>query len=92
MSTSSANSFVLTAMCPVAGPVDKAPASNGYKPGFAAKLMLKDLKLAQQAALMANTASPLGSTAAAAFEMHIAHGNGDLDTSSIIKLIKPDIE
>lgn len=91
MSTSSANSFVLTAMCPVAGPVEKAPASNGYKPGFAAKLMLKDLKLAEQAAIMANTASPLGGVAASAFEMHIAHGNGDLDTSSIIKLIKPDV-
>jgi 3-hydroxyisobutyrate dehydrogenase len=91
MSTSSANSFALTSMCPVAGPSEKSAANNGYKPGFAAKLMLKDLKLAEQAAIMANTPSPLGGVAASAFEMHIAHGHGDLDTSSIIKLLKPDI-
>ncbi|MBU2531296.1 MAG: 3-hydroxyisobutyrate dehydrogenase [Alphaproteobacteria bacterium] len=92
MSTSSANSFVLNAMCPVAGPVEKAPSSNGYKPGFAAGLMLKDLRLAQSAALMAKTSTPLGAAAAAAFAIHSANGNDHLDTSSIIKLIKPDIK
>ncbi len=91
MSTSSANSFVLNGMCPVAGPVPTAPSSNGYKPGFAAALMLKDLRLAQSATLMAGTSTTLGAAAAAAFAMHIANGNGDLDTSSIIKLIKPDV-
>jgi 3-hydroxyisobutyrate dehydrogenase len=92
MSTSSANSFVLNVMCPVAGPVPNSASSNGYKPGFAAGLMLKDLRLAQAAALMAGTSTPLGAAAAAAFAIHDANGMSHLDTSSIIKLIKPDIE
>ncbi len=92
MSTSSANSFVLNGMCPVSGPVEKAPSSNDYKPGFAAGLMLKDLRLAQSAALMARVSTPLGAAAAAAFAIHDANGNSHLDTSSIIKLLKPDIE
>ena len=55
------------------------------------KLMLKDLRLSQAAAQMAGTATPLGAAATAAFAMHIANGNGDLDMSSIAKLIKPDL-
>ena len=50
-STSSGQSWSLTSYCPVPGPVPASPANNGYKPGFAAALMLKDLKLAQEAAL-----------------------------------------
>ena len=90
MSTSSAGSFILTRMCPVPGPVPTSAASNGYKPGFMAKLMLKDLRLAQAAAQMAETATPLGAAAAAAFAMHVANGYGDLDMSSIVKLIDKD--
>lgn len=93
ISTSSGGSAVLNLMCPVAGASDnKVPADNGYKPGFAAGLMLKDLRLAQAAALTAGTSTPLGAAAAAAFAIHDANGNSHLDTSSVIKLIKPDIE
>ena len=92
LSTSTADSYMLSRSCPLPGAVPSAPASNGFKPGFAAKLMLKDLRLAQAASLMAGTATPLGAAAAAAFGLHIANGNGELDTSSIVKLIKPDIE
>ena len=49
-STSSGQCWSLTSYCPVPGPVPASPANNGYKPGFAAALMLKDLKLAQEAA------------------------------------------
>ena len=49
-STSSGQCWSLTTYCPVPGPVPTSPANNGYKPGFAAALMLKDLKLAQEAA------------------------------------------
>jgi 3-hydroxyisobutyrate dehydrogenase len=55
-----------------------------------AKLMLKDLRLAQAAAQMAETATPLGAAATAAFSMHVANGFGDLDMSSIVKLINKD--
>ena len=59
--------------------------SNGFKPGFTAKLMLKDaLRLSQAAAQMAGTATPLGAVATAAFAMHVANGFGDLDMSSIV--------
>lgn len=93
ISTSSGASAVLNMMCPVSGATDnKVPADNDYKPGFAAGLMLKDLRLAQAAALTAGTSTPLGAAAAAAFAMHDANGNSHLDTSSIVKVIKPDIE
>ena len=92
ISTSSGNSAVLNMMCPVSGVTNNAPANNDYKPGFAAGLMLKDLRLAQAAALSAGTSTPLGAVAAAAFAIHDANGHSHLDTSSIIKLIKPDIE
>jgi 3-hydroxyisobutyrate dehydrogenase len=91
MSTSSAGSFILSKMCPMPGPVPGSASSNGFKPGFAAKLMLKDLRLSQAAAQMAETATPLGAAATAAFAMHVANGFGDLDVSSIVKLINADI-
>ena len=91
LSTSSASSFILSKMCPMPGPVPSAASSNGFKPGFAAKLMLKDLRLSQAAAQMAETATPLGAVATAAFAMHVANGFGDLDMSSIVKLINPEI-
>ena len=52
--------------------------------------MLKDLRLSQAAAQMAETATPLGAAATAAFAMHVANGFGDLDMSSIVKLIDKD--
>jgi 3-hydroxyisobutyrate dehydrogenase len=91
LSTSSASSFILSKMCPMPGPVPGSASSNGFKPGFAAKLMLKDLRLSQAAAQMAETATPLGAVATAAFAMHVANGFGDLDMSSIVKLINPEI-
>ena len=63
-STSSGQSWSLTSYCPVPGPVPASPANNDYKPGFAAALMLKDLKLAQEAALAAGATTPLGAEAA----------------------------
>jgi 3-hydroxyisobutyrate dehydrogenase len=91
LSTSTASSVILNKLCPMPGPVPGSASSNGFKPGFAAKLMLKDLRLSQSAAQMAGTATPLGAAATAAFAMHIANGFGDLDMSSIVKLINPEI-
>ena len=56
LSTSTASSTILTRMCPMPGPVPGSASSNGFKPGFMAKLMLKDLRLSQSAAQMAETA------------------------------------
>ena len=88
LSTSTADSWALRNMCPAPGPVATAPSARDYQPGFAAALMLKDLRLAQAAAQMAETATPLGATAAATYALHVGNGNGALDTSSIIKLIQ----
>jgi 3-hydroxyisobutyrate dehydrogenase len=91
LSTSSAASFVLTRNCPAPGPVPTSASSNGFKPGFRANLMLKDLRLSQSAAQTAGTPTPLGAAATAAYALHIARGNGELDSSSIIKLINPEL-
>jgi 3-hydroxyisobutyrate dehydrogenase len=91
LSTSSASSFVLTRNCPAPGPVPTSASSNGFKPGFRANLMLKDLRLSQSAAQTAGTATPLGAAATAAYALHIARGNGELDSSSIIRLINPEL-
>ena len=92
LSTSTASSVILTRNCPAPGALPTAASSNGFKPGFAAKLMLKDLRLSQAAAQMAGTATPLGAAATAAYALHVVNGHGDLDSSSIIKLINPDLE
>ena len=66
-STSSGQCWSLTNYCPVPGPVPGAPSNNSYKPGFASALMLKDLKLAQEAAAAAGATTPLGAAAAQMF-------------------------
>jgi len=71
LSTSTASSVILNKLCPMPEPEPGSASSNGFKPGFAAKLMLKDPRLSQSAAQMAGTATPLGAAATAAFAMHI---------------------
>jgi 3-hydroxyisobutyrate dehydrogenase len=60
VSTSSGSSWSMNAYCPAPGVGPKSPADNGYKPGFAADLMLKDLRLSQQAAEACDADTPLG--------------------------------
>lgn len=91
ISTSTGSSRILEGSCPLPGALPGSPSSNAFKPGFMAKLMLKDLRLSQAAAQMAGTATPLGAVATAAYQQHINNGHGDLDNSSICKLIDPDI-
>jgi 3-hydroxyisobutyrate dehydrogenase len=85
---SSGQSWALTSYCPVPGLVAAAPANNNYKPGFASALMLKDLKLAQEAAAVAGASTPLGAAAAQLFGLHNAWGEGGTDFSGIIHLIR----
>jgi len=87
-SASSGQCWSLTSYCPVPGPVPASPANNGYKPGFASALMLKDLKLAQEAAAATGAATPLGAAAAQLYGLHNAWGEGDADFSSIIHLLR----
>jgi 3-hydroxyisobutyrate dehydrogenase len=87
-SSSSGQCWSLTNYCPVPGPVPNAPSNNGYKAGFASALMLKDLKLAQEAAAAAGATTPLGAAAAQLFGLHNAWGEGRTDFSGIIHLIR----
>ena len=87
-STSSGQSWSLTSYCPVPGPVPASPANRDYKPGFAAALMLKDLRLAQEAAAGAGAATPLGAQAAQLYQLFAAAGRASDDFSGIIKLLR----
>jgi 3-hydroxyisobutyrate dehydrogenase len=87
-STSSGQSWSLTSYCPVPGPVPASPANSAYRPGFAAALMLKDLKLAQEAALAAGAATPLGAEAAQLYGLFAAAGHAGDDFSGIINFLR----
>ncbi len=87
-SVSSGQCWSLTTYCPVPGPVPTSPANNGYKPGFAGALMLKDLKLAQEAAQSAGATTPLGAKAAELYALFNELGNGDRDFSGIIDMLR----
>jgi 3-hydroxyisobutyrate dehydrogenase len=87
-STASGQCWSLTTYCPVPGPVPTSPANNGYKPGFAAALMLKDLQLAQDAAKTAGANTALGQHAAKLYQDFVDAGQGGVDFSGIINAIR----
>jgi 3-hydroxyisobutyrate dehydrogenase len=84
-SVSSGFNWSLNNYTPLPGVGVQSPADNGYQGGFATALMLKDLRLAMEAAQEADAAVPLGSRAAALYEDFAGAGNGGLDFSAIIK-------
>ena len=90
-STSSGQCWAITTNCPVPGPVPTSPANRDYKPGFAAALMLKDLKLAQEAAGSAGADAPLGAQAAELYSRFEALGHGGEDFSGIINFLRSDL-
>lgn len=90
-STASGQNWSMTSYCPAPGPVETAPSNNDYKPGFAAAMMLKDLRLAQDAATTARAATPLGTQAEALYTLMESMGKDDLDFSGIMKLINGSI-
>jgi 3-hydroxyisobutyrate dehydrogenase len=87
-STASGQCWSLTSYCPVPGPVPASPANRDYQPGFAAAMMLKDLKLAQQAAQNAGAVTPLGAEATALYGLLDAAGQGGKDFSGIIQMLR----
>jgi 3-hydroxyisobutyrate dehydrogenase len=87
-SKSSGQCWSMTSYCPVPGPVPTSPANRDYQAGFTAAMMLKDLKLAQDAARTAGAATPLGAEAAALYDLYCAHGNGPRDFSGIIRFVR----
>jgi 3-hydroxyisobutyrate dehydrogenase len=86
-STASGQNWSMTSYCPAPGPVPSAPSNRDYQPGFAAAMMLKDLRLAKEAASTAKAATPLGAQAEAMYALMEAAGEGSLDFSGVMKLI-----
>ncbi|BAE52391.1 3-hydroxyisobutyrate dehydrogenase [Paramagnetospirillum magneticum] len=87
-SKSSGQNWSMTSYCPVPGPVPASPANRDYKAGFAAAMMLKDLKLAVEAAQTAGASIPLGAEAAQLYAMMAGMGQGGLDFSGIIHMLR----
>ncbi|MCB9955000.1 MAG: 3-hydroxyisobutyrate dehydrogenase [Caulobacterales bacterium] len=87
-STASGQCWSMTSYCPAPGPVPNAPSNRDYQPGFAAAMMLKDMRLAQEAAHKAKAATPLGAQAEALYALMEAAGKDNLDFSGVMKLIK----
>jgi len=87
-SKSSGQCWSLTSYCPVPGPVPNSPANRDYQAGFTAAMMLKDLRLAQDAARSAGAATPLGAAAAALYGLFVGHGAARMDFSGIIRFLR----
>jgi 3-hydroxyisobutyrate dehydrogenase len=86
-SKASGQSWSMTSYCPVPGVGPETPADRGYEGGFAAALMLKDLKLAMAAADEAGAYTPMGAEAEELYERFVDLGGGTKDFSGIIKMI-----
>ncbi|MEE3295169.1 MAG: 3-hydroxyisobutyrate dehydrogenase [Pseudomonadota bacterium] len=91
-STASGQCWSMTSYCPVPGPVPTSPANNNYQPGFSSALMLKDLRLSQEASKITNTETPLGAHSTEIYEKMEEGGYDNLDFSGVIKLINGELE
>jgi 3-hydroxyisobutyrate dehydrogenase len=87
-SKSSGQCWSMTNYCPVPGLVPTSPANRDYQAGFTAAMMLKDLKLAQDAASAAGAKAPLGADAARIYEAYVASGEAGRDFSGIIRYVR----
>lgn len=85
-SNASGQCWSMTSYCPVPGIVEKAPSNNNYAAGFMTKMMLKDLRLAQNAAASVQANIPLGAEASELYALFVKMGHGEMDFSGIIKL------
>lgn len=90
-STSSGRCWSLDTYCPVPGPVPGSPANRDYQPGFAADMMLKDLRLAKTAAKATEASTPLGALSEALYSELSEKGHGNLDFSGIFKMVNQDV-
>ncbi len=90
-STASGQCWSMTKYCPAPGPVPAAPSNNDYQPGFAVAMMLKDLRLAQQAAGGIDAATPLGAQAETIYAALEADGFAGLDFSGVMRRVRGEI-
>lgn len=89
VSTSSGYSWSMNAYCPASGIGPNSPSDNAYTPGFSAELMLKDLRLSQQAAEAVDAETPMGARAMQLYTDFVeVHGMGDMDFSAMLPYLK----
>ena len=86
-SKASGQSWSMTSYCPVPGVGPDTPADRDYEGGFAAALMLKDLKLAMEAAQAAGAYTPMGGEAEELYQRFVDRGGAHKDFSALIKMI-----
>ena len=84
-STATANSWALSNYCPAPGPVPAAPSNRDYAPGFAAALMVKDVKLSQAAAEATGSPTPLAAKALSFYQQVVDQGDGGKDFSVVFR-------
>ena len=84
ISTSSGSCWSVNTYCPVPGVGPSSPADDGYAPGFAAELMLKDLCLSQRAAEQVGAATPMAARAEALYARFVEHGGRGQDFSAML--------
>ena len=87
-SKSSGQCWAMTSYCPVPGPVPASPANRDYQPGFTAAMMLKDLKLSQDAAKASGARTEMGQAAAKLYQRYAESGGAGKDFSGIIHFIR----
>ncbi len=87
-SKSSGQCWSMTSYCPVPGPVPTSPANRDYQAGFTAAMMLKDLRLAQDAAKSAGAKTELGADAERIYSAYAESGEAARDFSGIIRFIR----
>jgi 3-hydroxyisobutyrate dehydrogenase len=83
--TATANSWALSNYCPAPGPVPAAPSNRDYAPGFAAALMVKDVKLSQAAAAATGSPTPLAAKALSFYQQVVDAGDGGKDFSIVFR-------
>ena len=91
-SKSSGQCWSLTSYCPWPGPVPAAPSNRGYEGGFLTALMLKDLKLSQDAAAKVGASTPMGAQAGALYAMFDGLGHGGKDFSAVLQLLRGKLD
>ena len=78
----------MTTYCPYPGILPDVPANKNYQAGFTSAMMLKDLKLAGEAAQTSGAGTPLGAAATSLYERYVATGKGGVDFSGIIEWLR----
>lgn len=88
VNNASGQCWAMSKYAPVPGLLDGVPANKDYQPGFAAAMMLKDLRLSQDCAQSVAVETPLGEQTTKLYQAFVEQGHGQLDFSAIIKLLQ----